>query len=71
MTGKALLKILKSFGCVVLRQKGSHARVQCGKCFTTVPLHAGEEIGPGLLRKIEKDVEACLGPRWLTRSLKN
>ena len=35
---------------------------------TTVPVHAGEDIGPGLLRRIERDLEPCLGKGWLKRS---
>lgn len=67
MRAKELLAILKQLGCVKLRQKGSHVRVQCGRCFTTVPVHAGEEIGPGLLRAIERELEPCLGKGWLKR----
>ena len=65
MTARELLRILRSKGCVELRQKGSHVRVQCGSCFTTVPVHAGEELGRGLLRAIERDLEPCLGKGWL------
>jgi len=25
----------------------------------------GEELGPGLLRSIERDLEPCLGKKWL------
>jgi predicted RNA binding protein YcfA (HicA-like mRNA interferase family) len=32
-------------------------RIECGQCVTTVPVHAGEDIGPGLLRRIERDLE--------------
>src|SRR5438132_2303424 len=39
------------------RQRGSHLRVECGRCVTTVPVHAGEDIGPGLVRRIERDLE--------------
>ena len=55
-------------GCKELRQKGSHVRVQCGTCSTTVPVHAGEDLGPGLLRAIERDLERCLGKGWLRRA---
>lgn len=65
MTGKLLLKILRKQGCVELRQKGSHVMVKCGKCQTVVPVHAGEDLRPGLLRAIERDLEPCLGNRWL------
>ncbi len=65
MTGKDLLRVLRKHGCVELRQKGSHVMVQCGGCQTVVPVHAGEDLGPGLLRAIERDLEPCLGTAWL------
>lgn len=64
---KELLRRLKRLGCAEVRQRGSHVRVKCGRCLTTVPVHAGEDIGPGLLRAIERDLEPCLGKGWLTR----
>ncbi len=67
MRAKELLKKLKGLGCVEVRQKGSHVRVRCGTCFTTVPVHAGEDLGRGLLRQIERDLEPCLGKGWLDR----
>lgn len=65
LTGKNLLKLLRKMGCVELRQRGSHVMVKCGKCQTVVPIHAGEDLGPGLLRAIERDLELCLGKGWL------
>lgn len=67
MTARELRAILRALGCIELRQHGSHVRIQCGKCFSTVPVHAGEDLGPGLLRAIERDLEPCLGKRWLRR----
>lgn len=67
MKANELLKILRGYGCVELRQKGSHVRVQCGTCFTTIPVHKGEDLGKGLLRAIERDLECCLGEGWLKR----
>jgi len=67
MTGAALLRILRKHGCVEVRRRGSHVRVRCGESATTVPVHAGEDLGPGLLRAIERDLEACLGKGWLGR----
>jgi len=61
------LRLLHRLGCEVKRQKGSHVHVQCGTCSTTVPVHAGEDIGVGLLREIERDLEPCLGKHWLRR----
>lgn len=65
MKARDLLRILKRHGCLQVRQRGSHIRVQCGKCVTTVPNHAGEDLGIGLLKKIEKDLAPCLGQGWL------
>jgi predicted RNA binding protein YcfA (HicA-like mRNA interferase family) len=67
MRAKELRRILKKKGCAEGRQKGSHLRVECGSCLTTLPVHSGEEIGPGLLRRIERDPEPCLGKGWLKK----
>lgn len=66
MKAKDLLSLLNRFGCEEVRQKGSHIRLRCGKCSTTLPVHAGEDVGKGLLRAIERDLEPCLGKGWLT-----
>ena len=65
MRAKDLLRLLASRGCVQVRQKGSHVRVECGSCASTVPVHAGEDMGPGLLRRLERDFEPCLGKGWM------
>jgi len=51
-----LIKILQRLGFTILRQKGSHVRMSHpdGKK-TTIPIHSGEKIGVGLLRKILRD----------------
>ncbi len=68
MTGRRLLKALQQqFGCKQVRQESSHVRVECENCATTVPVHAGEDIGKGLLGHIQRDLEPCLGKRWLRR----
>lgn len=64
MTGSNLLRLLRSLGCEAVRQRGSHVQVRCGRCATTVPVHAGEEIGRGLMSKIGRDLAPCLGERW-------
>lgn len=55
--GKDLIKILQKQGFVSVRQKGSHVRLEHddGRK-TSVPIHAGESVGVGLLRKILRDV---------------
>jgi predicted RNA binding protein YcfA (HicA-like mRNA interferase family) len=65
MTGRLVLKKLWELGCVHVRRKGSHVRVRCMTFETTVPVHAGTDIPPGTLRAIERDLEPCLGRRWL------
>jgi predicted RNA binding protein YcfA (HicA-like mRNA interferase family) len=37
---------------------------------TTVPVHAGEDLGRGLLAQIERDLENCLGKGWLKKERK-
>jgi predicted RNA binding protein YcfA (HicA-like mRNA interferase family) len=53
-TGREVAAALRKLGWVVVSQKGSHAQLKHptrdGR--VTVPLHAGETIGPGLLRSI-------------------
>lgn len=55
--GKDLIRILQKKGFIVVRQKGSHARLEHrdGRK-TSVPVHSGESVGIGLLRKILHDV---------------
>ena len=58
LTGKQLIKILKSQGFEVVRIKGSHhiLKNSIGKS-TVVPIHSNEIIGPGLLAKILDNCE--------------
>jgi len=65
ITGRELLRRLRLLGCVEVRRRGSHVRVRCGLCTTTVPVHAWHDLPPGTLRQIERDLEPCLGNRWL------
>jgi predicted RNA binding protein YcfA (HicA-like mRNA interferase family) len=62
-----MLRLLRRLGCEGVRQKGSHVRVRCGRCHTTVPVHASEDLGEGLLKAIERDLTPCLGKGWLKR----
>jgi predicted RNA binding protein YcfA (HicA-like mRNA interferase family) len=65
MTGRALLRLLTSrrFGCVVVRQRGSHVIVQCGTCRTVVPLH-GKDLASGTWADIRSTLAPCLGEGW-------
>jgi len=64
-----LRRILRRAGCVEVRQSGSHLVVRCGTCQTVVPVHGGD-LPAGTLRSIERDLEVCLGERWLKRPTK-
>jgi predicted RNA binding protein YcfA (HicA-like mRNA interferase family) len=67
MKAREVLQKIKQGGCAVVRQKGSHAFIRCPNgCTTVLPMHAGEDLKIGLLKAIEKDLEACLGKGWLT-----
>lgn len=56
--GKELVRILQKQKFITVRQKGSHVRLEHpdGRK-TTVPVHTGESIGVGLLRKILRDTQ--------------
>ncbi len=65
MKARDLLRLVRDKGGEVVRQKGSHVRVRCGSCFTTVPDRGSRDIPPGTLRAIERDLEPALGKGWL------
>jgi len=54
---KAVIHALEKSGFVEIRQKGSHKQFRHpdGRA-TTVPVHAGRDISPILLRQILKDI---------------
>jgi len=52
-----LIRILEKLSFQKIRQKGSHVRmVHIDGRRTTIPVHAGENIGVGLLRQILRDI---------------
>jgi len=58
LTGKELIRALKKAGFAVVRVQGSHRRwLHPDGRVTTVPVHAGEAIGPGLLGQILDDCD--------------
>ncbi len=58
LAGDAVIAALKKAGFEVVRIKGSHHRLKhADGRVTTVPVHAGEIIGPGLMNAILHDVE--------------
>jgi predicted RNA binding protein YcfA (HicA-like mRNA interferase family) len=58
LTGKELIRGLKKAGFEVVRIQGSHHRLRhADGRVTTVPVHSGETIGPGLLGQILRDCD--------------
>ena len=56
ISARKLITILESLGFQGLRQKGSHVRMEHSDGRkTSIPVHAGEKVGVGLLRKILRD----------------
>jgi len=55
LTGKEVARIVEKFGFIHVHTAGSHLvyRHSDGRK-TVIPVHTGEEIGPGLLNKIIK-----------------
>jgi predicted RNA binding protein YcfA (HicA-like mRNA interferase family) len=58
LKGKEVVRVLGRVGFQIVRTRGSHVflRHEDGRV-TTVPVHSGETLGPGLLRSILRDVE--------------
>ncbi len=65
MKARKILQILREYGCIEMRQKGSHIRIKCKHCFSTVPNHGSEDLKLGTLKQIQKDLQSCLGKGWL------
>jgi predicted RNA binding protein YcfA (HicA-like mRNA interferase family) len=58
LTGKELIRALKKAQFQVVRIQGSHHRLRhADGRVTTVPVHVGETIGPGLLGQILYDCD--------------
>jgi len=66
---RELIRALERMGFRLLRKsKGSHRQFEHSDGRrTTVPVHKGSDIGPGLLRKILRDIELDAGElkNWL------
>ncbi len=56
--GRQIVAALSKSGFIVERIRGSHhfLKHSDGRC-TVIPVHSGEDIGPGLLNKILRDCE--------------
>ena len=61
LKAEELVAALKRNGFIAARQKGSHLRMKHpdGRV-TSIPVHQGQDIGRGLLRKILRDIELSI-----------
>jgi predicted RNA binding protein YcfA (HicA-like mRNA interferase family) len=58
LKSRELITALEKAGFAIVRQRGSHVRLQhTDGRVVTVPVHAGQDIGRGLLRKILRDAD--------------
>jgi predicted RNA binding protein YcfA (HicA-like mRNA interferase family) len=58
LKAREVIEVLERAGFRFIRQKGSHAiYVHPDGRVTEVPMHRGEDIGRGLLRKIIRDMK--------------
>ena len=58
ISGKKMCKLLEKLGFENIHQKGIHARYKHSDGrITSVPLHANEDIGRGLIREILKQIK--------------
>jgi predicted RNA binding protein YcfA (HicA-like mRNA interferase family) len=58
LKSRELITALEKAGFAIVRQRGSHVRLQhADGRVVTVPVHAGQDIGRGLLRKILRDAD--------------
>ncbi len=58
---REVVSLLQKLGFVEVRQKGSHKQFRHpdGRS-TTVPVHAGRDISPSLLRQIARDINLTI-----------
>ena len=69
LRARQLIRALERAGFQIERSRGSHFRLKHSDGrITSVPSHAGETIGPGLLRAILRDIE--MSPEVLATLLK-
>jgi predicted RNA binding protein YcfA (HicA-like mRNA interferase family) len=64
-----VIKRITELGGEELRQRGSHRIFRMTKCGvtaqTSVPDHGARDLGPGLVRAIERQMEPVFGEGWL------
>jgi predicted RNA binding protein YcfA (HicA-like mRNA interferase family) len=61
ITAERLIKALRKVGYEPVRRKGSHVILKddTGRV-TVVPVHKGEVLGPGIIRKVLRDCDLAV-----------
>ena len=54
MSGKDVVKILRSHGWTIERTKGSHQVMKKGNLICPVPVHGNKDLAVGTFKSIEK-----------------
>ena len=56
---KDMLRYLLTYGCTLVRIKGSHHRIlnPANNQLSTLPIHSGIDLSPGLFTKILRDLD--------------
>jgi len=61
LKGREIVRAMERIGFVAVRTRGSHVFLKhADGRVTTVPVHAGETVGPGLLRSILRDIDLSI-----------
>jgi predicted RNA binding protein YcfA (HicA-like mRNA interferase family) len=69
VTAKELTRIITRLGGRLIRQsKGSHQLWGTDHCHASIPFHKGQDLGRGLLRRLERDLEHCFGKGWIDKN---
>ncbi len=58
LKAREVIRVLERLGYHKARHRGGHAHyTKPGKKTIPIPIHGGQDIGPGLLRKIMRDLQ--------------
>lgn len=54
MTSREARKIIKEYGGLEVRQRGSHLIVRLGQLQSVVPIHGGRDLAPGVVHSLRR-----------------
>jgi predicted RNA binding protein YcfA (HicA-like mRNA interferase family) len=66
MKAREIIKRITQLGGTEIRQHGSHRIFKISDTITiSIPDHGSKDLGTGLVRSIERQLEPIYGKRWL------